>query len=69
MVGMCAAPDANGLVDLVAQDGVGTTTGDYSRGLFRQMLGWIDYFGLQGDLVTYMLAVLDLADLPGAKRH
>ena len=67
MVGVRAAPHAHWLIQLVADQGVRTATGDHSRRLIGQMLGRIYYFRLQRDLVPNVLTVLDFADFPGSE--
>ena len=64
-----AAPFAGGFVEHVAGSGIGTAMGDDVRRLFGQVLGGIDNFRFERDLVTNVLAVLDLVNLPGSECH
>jgi hypothetical protein len=57
------------MVYLVADQGVGAAAGDHSWRLIRQLFGRIDHFGLQRNLVPYVLAKLDLADFPRTEGH
>jgi hypothetical protein len=66
---MGAAPDATGRIHLIANPGIGATVGVYSRWLVRQVLGWINHFILQRDLVPYQLTILDLIYMPGPEWH
>jgi len=64
-----AAPFAHGLVEHVTSGGVGTAMGKDARRLFGQVLGGIDDFRFEGDLVSDVLAILDLVNLPGSECH
>jgi hypothetical protein len=64
-----AAPFAGGFIEHVACAGVGASAGKDARRLFGQVLGRIDNFRFQRDIVTDVLAVLDLLDLPGSECH
>lgn len=64
-----AAPFADGFIEHVAGCGIGTTVGKHARRLFGQVLRGIDHFRFERDLVTNMLTVLDLVNLPGPKCH
>jgi hypothetical protein len=64
-----AAPCAGWLIEQVANYGVGTTAGDHSGGLVRQLLGGINHFGFQRDLVPNVFAILDVSDLPSTEGH
>ena len=64
-----AAPFAHGLVEHVAGGGIGTAMGKDARRLFGQVLGGINDFRLERDLVTRVLAILDLVNLPGSECH
>jgi hypothetical protein len=57
------------MVNLVADQGVRAATSDHSWRLIGQLFGWINDFGLQRNLVPYMLTELDLADFPRAEGH
>jgi hypothetical protein len=69
VIGVRPAPNTDWFIDLVAIQGVGTATGDQSWRLVGQLLGWINDFGFQRDLVTDMFAILDPADLPSTEGH
>ena len=64
-----AAPNANWLIQLVADQGIRTAPGDHSWRLIRKMLSRVDHLGLESDLMTDMLTVLDLANFPCAEGH
>ena len=64
-----AAPFAGGLIEHVAGGGVGTAVGNHTWRLFGQMLGGVNDFRFERDLVTDVLAVLDLVNLPGSICH
>jgi hypothetical protein len=66
---MGAAPNATGVIHLIAKHGIGTTAGVNSRRLIWQVFGWINYFIFQRDLVPNQLTELDLFNMPGAIRH
>jgi hypothetical protein len=69
VVRVCAAPFADGFVEHIAGDGVGTAMGDYERARIGEVFRWINYFHFQRDLVTDVFAVLDLVNLPGSECH
>ena len=64
-----AAPFAGGLVNHVAGCGIRATVGNHARRLFGQVLGGVNDFRFERDLVTDVLAVLDLVNLPGSICH
>lgn len=64
-----AAPLADGFVDQIACLGVGTASGKDARRLVGQMLCRINHFRFERDLMTDVLAVLDLVNLPGLICH
>jgi hypothetical protein len=69
VIGIRPAPNTDWLIDLVTNQGIGTATSDQSRRLVGQLLGWINDFGFQCDLVTDMFAILDVTDLPSTESH
>lgn len=64
-----AAPFTHGLVEHVAGGGIRASVGHHARRLFGQMLGGINNFRFERDLVTDVLTILDLVNLPGSVRH
>ncbi len=69
MVGICAAPNANRVIDLITHQCIRTTAGDHSREGIGQVFRRIYNFRLQRNLMTYVLTVLDLAYFPCAEGH
>jgi hypothetical protein len=69
VIGIRPAPNADWFIDLVTNQGVGTAASDQSRRLIGQLLGWINDFRFQCDLVTDMFAILDVTDLPSTESH
>jgi hypothetical protein len=69
VIGVRPAPDADWFIELVAIQCIGTAPGDHSWRLVGQLLGWINDFRFQGDLVTDMFAILDVTDLPSTESH
>jgi hypothetical protein len=64
-----AAPFADGLVKHIAGGGIRAPVGHDARRLFGQMLGGINNFRFERDLVTDVLTVLDLVNLPSFECH
>jgi hypothetical protein len=64
-----AAPFAGGLVDHVANCGIRASARHHARRLFWQVLGGIDNFRFERDLMTDVLTVLDLVNLPSFECH
>ena len=69
MIGVRPAPNADWFIELVADQGAGAAAGDQSRRLVGQLLGWINHFAFQRDLVSYVFAILDFAHLPSTEGH
>jgi hypothetical protein len=69
VIGIRPAPNADWFIDLVTNQGVGTAASDQSRRLVRQLLGWINNFRFQCDLMTDMFAILDVTYLPSTESH
>jgi hypothetical protein len=69
VIGIRPAPNTDWFIDLVTNQGVGTATSDQSRRLVGQLLGWINDFRFQCDLVADMFAILDVTDLPSTESH
>jgi hypothetical protein len=64
-----AAPFADGFIEHVAGCGVGTTVGNDMRRLIGEVLGGVNNFCFERDLVAYVLTKLDLVNLPGSECH
>jgi hypothetical protein len=64
-----AAPFTDGFIEHVADGGIGTSVGDDTRRLFGQVLGGVNNFRFERDLVAYVLTILDLVNLPGSECH
>jgi len=69
VIGVRPAPNADWFIELVADQGAGAAAGDQSRRLVGQLLGWINNIRFQRDLVTNVVAILDLTDLPSTEGH
>lgn len=63
------APPAHGLVHCITFNGVRTAVRHNSRRQIGQFIGRVHHFRFQRDLVSDILAVRDLFDLPGAYCH
>ena len=64
-----AAPGATGFVGAIACQSVRTAASQHSGGLVGKVLGGVNQFGFQGDLMPDVLAVRDLIDFPSAEGH
>jgi hypothetical protein len=68
VIRICAAPDAGRFVEHVAFLRIGAAARSDSRRV-GQVIGRVDHFRFEGDLVSYVVTKTDLGDFPFFFRH